>query len=118
MMRKSGNRFFASCDFRRFATSPVSIKPQPALVAGAAVECGAFVEEGAPQVRVGLHGAPVERIDHAAAPAGADAALRLAHVDRADADREAARPGRVDDVLADLLDQLLLDLQARGEMRD
>src|SRR4051794_1905048 len=47
-----------------------------------------------------------------------DAPMGLAHVYGADAHREAARGGLVHDVLADLLDELFLDLKPRREVAD
>ena len=76
------------------------------------VEGGALLHELVLERRVAGQLAPVVGVDHAAAVTGSHLTVGLAHVHGTDAHGRPTGLGHVHDVLADLLDQFLLDLDA------
>jgi hypothetical protein len=85
---------------------------EPFLFRTHAIKRGAFLKKLAPESAVIGQLAPIIGVDHAAAVTGSHLTVGLAHVHGTDAHGRPTGLGHVHDVLADLLDQFLLDLDA------
>src|SRR5690349_1174374 len=107
------------------AISPMS-GPDRAMSATAVRSAGSIdafkratlFQELGPKLAIRKHVAVKCRIHHPATLGRANSAMCLAHVHRTHPDGESARPRRLDNEVADLLDQLLLDLEPCHEVLD